>query len=114
MPERYVFVCINERPADHPRGSCSLKRSGDIFSELREVTGERRLENVKVTFSGCLEACPLGPVVAVYPDNVWYGGVTVEDVRLIVEQHLEGGRPVDFLQLTPEDFDAMPQPGAPT
>jgi len=23
--ERHVFVCINERPADHPKGCCKAK-----------------------------------------------------------------------------------------
>ena len=46
-----------------------------------------------------------GPTVVVYPDNVWYGGVTVEDVERIIDEHLVGGRPVEFLILDEDDFE---------
>jgi (2Fe-2S) ferredoxin len=38
-------------------------------------------------------------VVLVYPEGVWYGGVTPEDVAEIAEQHLENGEPVKRLAL---------------
>jgi len=37
--------------------------------------------------------------VVVYPDNVWYGLVTVEDVEEIMESHIEGGSPVSRLEI---------------
>jgi (2Fe-2S) ferredoxin len=33
----------------------------------------------------------------VYPEQVWYGGVTVGDVDELIEQHLLGGKLVDRL-----------------
>jgi (2Fe-2S) ferredoxin len=36
-------------------------------------------------------------VLAVQPDNVWYAGVTPDDVPEICASHLEGGRPVERL-----------------
>ena len=44
----------------------------------------------------------LGPVVVVYPEQVWYGFVRAEDAEEIVEKHLVGGKPVERLVL-PED-----------
>lgn len=111
MPERFVFVCINERPADHPRGSC-VQRGGDaVFNAFRELTGQRGLVDVKVTFTGCLEPCMVGPTVLIVPDNVWYGGVTVEDVPLIIDQHLIGGEPVEFLRIGRQEFELSPLEG---
>ena len=49
--------------------------------------------------SGCLDQCEHGPTVVVYPDAVWYGGVTEADVAEIVERHLVGGEPVERLRL---------------
>jgi (2Fe-2S) ferredoxin len=36
----------------------------------------------------------------VYPEQVWYGFVTTEDVNEIVQEHLVGGRPVERLALS--------------
>lgn len=111
MPEKLVFVCINERPPGHPRGSCAQRGSGEVFNAFREAIGQRGLVNVKVTFTGCLEPCMVGPAVLVLPDYVWYGGVTVEDVPLLVDQHIVGGEPVEWLRIGPEEFALSPLEG---
>jgi (2Fe-2S) ferredoxin len=53
----------------------------------------------------------VGPTVYVAPDDVWYGGVTVEDVPLIVEQHLRDDEPVEFLRIGREEFELSPLEG---
>jgi (2Fe-2S) ferredoxin len=37
--------------------------------------------------------------VVVYPEQVWYGGVTVDDIPELVEKHLVGGEVVERLML---------------
>lgn len=111
MPERFVFVCVNERPPGHPRGSCTQRGSSEVFNAFREITGQRGLLNVKVTFTGCLEPCIVGPTVLVLPDYVWYGGVTADDVPLIVDQHLIGDQPVEWLRIGPAEFALSPLEG---
>lgn len=111
MPRRFVFVCINERPDGHPRGSCVQRGGGDVFMAFREATGQQGLVDVKVTFTGCMEPCMVGPTVYVAPDDVWYGGVTVQDVPLIVEQHLQNDEPVEFLRIGEEEFELSPLEG---
>jgi (2Fe-2S) ferredoxin len=116
-PEKFVFVCTNERPSEHPKGSCIGRGSADVFQEFREQQGEKMILNFKVVATGCLEPCLAGPTVVIYPDNVWYGGVTVEDVAKIIDEHLVGGRPVEFLLITEDDFErsqrAPKLPGSP-
>ena len=51
---------------------------------------------MKVVAGGCLEACMVGPVMVVYPDNVIYRGVTIRDIPAVLE-HLKGGEPVESL-----------------
>lgn len=110
-PSRFVFVCINERPEAHPRPSCLRRGAAGVFEALREETGRQGLLDVKVVASGCLEPCMVGPTVYVAPDDVWYGGVTVEDVPQLVEQHLAGGEPVEFLRIGHEEFELSPLAG---
>lgn len=106
-PEKFVFVCINKRDPEHPRPSCVDNGSADIFNALREEQGRRLLTGVKVAYSGCLEACMVGPVVAVYPDNVFYGGVIEPDIPEIMG-HLAGGPPVERLVIGDGEFDLRP------
>jgi (2Fe-2S) ferredoxin len=104
-PEKYVFVCTNERPAGHPRGSCVQNGSIEVLQTFRDLQGEKNLFNFKVVATGCLEPCLAGPTVVVYPDDVWYGGVTVDDVERIIDEHLVGGHAVEFLILDEDDFE---------
>jgi (2Fe-2S) ferredoxin len=106
QPQRYVFVCLNQRPAGHPKGSCLDRGADDVFNAMRDELGRRLMTNVKVVASGCVEGCLAGPTVLVVPDNVWYGGLTEADVPVIFDQHLVGGEPVEMLRLSPEDFNA--------
>ncbi len=111
MPRRWAFVCLNRRDDGHPRGSCAARGAGAVFDELREETGRLGLTDVKIVAAGCVEACMVGPVVYVAPDDVWYGGVTVEDVPSLVADHLDGGRPVEPLRIGAEEFALSPLAG---
>ncbi len=62
-------------------------------------TEDDLLETVKLQTSNCLGPCRAGPTVVVYPEGVWYRGVTVADVAEIVREHFHHGRPVKRLQL---------------
>lgn len=105
MPKyvRHVFVCGNERAPDHPRGSCARAGAGDVRDALKAAVKQHGLQKtVRVNQAGCLDQCEHGPTLVVYPEAVWYGYVTVDDVNAIVSEHLAGGAPVARLML-PDD-----------
>ena len=47
-----------------------------------------------VSTTGCLKVCDRGPVLVVYPDNWWYGGVDEEKIEEILDA-LENGEAVE-------------------
>lgn len=97
---RHVFICTNERPEGHPRGDCASKGSKDVVSAMKTEVARRKLKaEIRVNKAGCLDNCERGVSVVVYPEGVWYGHVTVDDVVEIVDEHLVNGRPVARLQL---------------
>jgi (2Fe-2S) ferredoxin len=93
--ERHFFVCDNARPSGG-KPSCGARGAGEILSALQEGLG-RHPElwgRTAITPSGCLGPCFEGPTIVVYPEAVWYVGVTAADVPEIVEQHMRNGIPV--------------------
>lgn len=98
--QRHVFVCINERAADHPRGSCKLRGGVEVRDRLKsELTARGLSKTIRANNAGCLDQCEQGVTVVVYPEQVWYGHVTVDDIAEIVEKHLIGGQVVTRLLL---------------
>lgn len=87
-----VLVCRGPR--------CSAMDSAATSRALDVALQERGLgdDDVLITQTGCLFPCNHAPVVAVHPDDVWYGPVTGPDAGAIVDEHLLAGRPVDRLR----------------
>lgn len=94
-PKHHIFVCISSRPTGQQKGMCHTKEGIAIMMKFMEEIEDRDLGGeVFVTNTGCFGICEKGPIVVVYPDNVWYGLVTADDVEEIMDQHIEGGNPV--------------------
>jgi (2Fe-2S) ferredoxin len=66
---------------------------------LKEMISEREISgDVRVVGTTCLDFCEEGPVMVVFPENVWYKRVHESDLDRIVEEHLIGGRIVEDLR----------------
>jgi (2Fe-2S) ferredoxin len=91
--KRRVLVCEG--------GACNAAGADAIWGHLRNLQVDRKL---RVTGDGtmtakatCLGPCNLAPVVQVFPEGTYYGGVTETAIDRIVEEHLLGGHTVpDF------------------
>ena len=96
--QRHLFVCVNERPPDNPKGCCSAKASRQVRELLKEGLQARGLSrHVRSSTAGCLDACASGATVVIYPEGVWYGGVTVAELEDIIEKHEVRGEVVERL-----------------
>jgi (2Fe-2S) ferredoxin len=94
--ERHVFVCTS--------GKTCPGQGGDlVHAELKRSVKDAGLkQRVRVNHAGCMNQCGHGPMVVVYPENVWYAGVDREGARRIAEEHLRDGRPVEeYLYVAP-------------
>ena len=102
---RYLFVCINRRPDDNPKGCCAAKGSEEVYKALKTEVAARGLAKLeaRVCTSSCLDQCATGVTVLVEPDHFFYGRVTVADVPEIVEGLVNGQR-VARLVLTADDL----------
>ena len=87
----HFFVCTNARPEGHPLPSCGRRGSGLVYEAFTQELARRGFPpGLKATQSGCLTPCQHGPTVVVYPDGVWYAGVSPDDVPELLEAHLKG------------------------
>ncbi|MGZ8423608.1 MAG: (2Fe-2S) ferredoxin domain-containing protein [Candidatus Binatia bacterium] len=84
---RQLHVCINDRKGESKY--CGYDGSEEIVEELRTVSKGRNLKGkVRVVRSGCLDVCAFGPNMMIWPEGLWFMGVTKEDVPQIVEKYL--------------------------
>jgi nitrite reductase/ring-hydroxylating ferredoxin subunit/(2Fe-2S) ferredoxin len=94
--DRHVFVCTSGE-------TCPTQGDTERFVKmLRDgVRAANRQGDVRVNKSGCFSQCGHGPMVVVYPENVWYAGVQESDLAEIVTSHIVGGCPVARLRYDP-------------
>ena len=101
--KHHVFVCNGK--------SCAAVGSADVKAEFETVLKEKDLRQGKeskgrnpmgeIVLTDCSSVgfCSIGPAVLVYPEGIWYAQVQPEDVREIIEEHLEKGNVVERLAL---------------
>jgi (2Fe-2S) ferredoxin len=98
--EKHIFVCENKRPDGHPRGCCAEKNSPEVRELFKQRIKELRLNTtVRANAAGCLDFCEHGVTVVVYPEQIWYGKVTIDDVEEIIQEHIIKNIPVKRLQI---------------
>lgn len=99
----HIFVCCNQRAAGHSRGCCDPAGSEALRECFKKEVKRRGLDPlVRANKAGCLDQCEQGPMVVIYPQQIWYGRVTPADVPRIIEETVLGGRIVDDLLVRDE------------
>ncbi len=96
---KHIFVCVNKR--EH-KSACGDFDSQDARDYLKKKMKEANIYGeglMRVSNSGCLGRCELGPVLVVYPEAVWYTYVDHADIDEILESHLLGDEVVERLLL---------------
>jgi NADP-reducing hydrogenase subunit HndC len=101
--KRQVFVCNGK--------SCLAVGSAEVKAEFIKQLEAKNLRYGKaskgrnpegeVILTDCSSVgfCSIGAAVLVYPEGVWYAQVRAEDVKEIIDEHLEKGKIVERLAL---------------
>jgi NADH:ubiquinone oxidoreductase subunit F (NADH-binding)/(2Fe-2S) ferredoxin/NAD-dependent dihydropyrimidine dehydrogenase PreA subunit len=102
MERTHVLICAGT--------GCTSSRSLELVKRFEEDIKFKELEKeIKVIKTGCFGLCQKGPIVAIYPDKVFYSHVALSDVDEIVSEHLYKGRPVKRLEITDIDENTKEQ-----
>ena len=88
--KKFILVCGGP-------GCVSLK-SLQLVENFEKLIKEHGLENkVQASISGCFGFCEKGPLVNIFPENIFYVQVKPEDAKDIFEQHILNNKVVDRL-----------------
>lgn len=97
----HVFFCTNQR--EDSEACCNnlgAQKMRDYVKNKVKSLGLSTEENrIRINSAGCLDRCNEGPVLVVYPEEVWYTYVDEKDLDEIIEQHLKHGRVVERLKI---------------
>ncbi|MCK5862930.1 MAG: NAD(P)H-dependent oxidoreductase subunit E, partial [Candidatus Hydrogenedentes bacterium] len=86
----HVLICAG--------AGCVASGAHAVSAAMEEALKKHGLaDEIDLIHTGCLGPCAVGPVAVVYPDGVFYQGLTPEDAEEIVIEHLLKGRPVSRL-----------------
>lgn len=91
---RHVFLCIGESCCSKEQGELAWKALKDQLKELdlSLSTGPNACYRTK---AGCLRVCTGGPILVVYPEGNWYGGMTAERIPEFIERQIVRGEPIE-------------------
>jgi len=98
--KKHIFLCIHQR--DDGKECCNDKSSSEIFDYAKKKCISMKIQRkggIRVNKAGCLDRCTEGPVMVIYPDNVWYSYKNKEDIDEIIQSHLVENKEVKRLKI---------------
>jgi (2Fe-2S) ferredoxin len=96
----HVFFCVNQREGGE--ACCNARGASELRAYAKErikALGQSGQGRVRINNAGCLDRCDEGPVIVVYPEEVWYTYVDRHDIDEIISEHLVNGRVVERLRI---------------
>ena len=90
-PQYQILICSST-------GCHHSQDYNEIVETFHKLVDENGLhDKVQIIKTGCFGLCAQGPIMIVYPGQIFYSKIKLADVADIVLQHLIGGKPVERL-----------------
>lgn len=86
---QHIFLCTNQKPEGK---TCCANSGGEFFfdyfkKKLRELD-QRKTDNIRISKSGCLGRCKLGPCLVIYPEGIWFSYSSFADIDEIINSFI--------------------------
>src|SRR3990167_3412468 len=96
--EKHLFFCTNQKEGGKKccQDACAIDFMVYAKQRIHDL-GLAGPGKIRVSQSGCLGRCSLGPCLVIYPEGVWYTYHNKADIDEIIEQHLLQGQAVSHL-----------------
>ncbi len=94
---RHVFLCVGD-------ACCAAIGKDDAQAAWDALKDELKRRNLSLTTGpaacyrtkvSCMRICTGGPILVVYPEGTWYGGMTADRIPRFVQEHLIDGKPIE-------------------
>lgn len=98
--QRHVFFCTNLR--SNGKKCCGQGDSAALKDYAKKQLKRLGLHGkglLRTSTSGCMGRCQEGPLLVIYPDNIWYQYHTQADIDEIINRHLINSEVVERLLL---------------
>lgn len=94
----YILVCGGT--------GCTSNHSVELIDELNKLIKKAGKEQkIEIIQTGCQGLCAKGPIMVVYPGNIYYQEVKIDMVERIFNEHIIGGNPVEEYLMVEEQVD---------
>lgn len=96
----HVFFCVNQR--ENGANCCNNFCAQEIRDYAKQRIKALKLDGknkIRVNTAGCLDRCNQGPVIVIYPEEIWYTYIDKEDIDEIIDSYLVNGQIVERLKI---------------
>lgn len=95
--KKHMFICTNKRNDNTGCGYISFEDPVIFAKKYLKSHPLYKDDLFRISASGCLGRCTLGPTCVIYPQGNWYSYIDETDLKEIIESDLLNDKQVNRL-----------------